>query len=313
MKNPLQPIINTYNKLSNWGKVLLFVVILLALVIFFKGLNDKHGKKEGFEQNNDFIFLSGSDVYDNFYVDIYDQLVYNQVKDDYEIGEIINKTSPSTESIILDVGSGTGHHVGLLSEKGYKAIGVDISNAMVKQAKKNYPNLNFKQGDVVNATLFNSFSFTHILCMYFTIYYMKDKSQFFRNCMEWLMPGGYLVIHLVDRNDFDPILPVAQPLLIISPQRYAKKRITNSQVTFDNFTYTANFQLDTSKDIAVFNEKFKFKNNSKNRKHEHIFYMETEDDILTKAQDVGFIIQGKIDLMKVAYDYQYLYILTKPT
>jgi hypothetical protein len=54
MKNPFNPIINAYYKLSNWGKVLIFVVILLALVIFFKSIN----KKEGFEQTNDFSFLS---------------------------------------------------------------------------------------------------------------------------------------------------------------------------------------------------------------------------------------------------------------
>jgi SAM-dependent methyltransferase len=310
MKNPF---INAYYKLSNWGKILLFVVLLLALVIFFKGLNRK---KEGFEQNKtkDIEFLSGSKIYDDFYVDIYDQLVYNKVKDDYEIGEIINKTTPTTESIILDIGSGTGHHVASLSQKGYNNVkGIDISNAMVEQSKKNYPNLDFIQGDVINGRQFSSNSFTHILCMYFTIYYMKDKNKFFRNCIDWLMPGGYLVIHLVDRDDFDPILPVAQPLLIISPQRYAKKRITSSQVTFDNFIYDANFQLDTSKNIAIFKEKFKFKNNNKNRNQEHIFYMETEDDILSSAQEAGFIIQGKIDLMKVAYDYQYLYILTKPS
>lgn len=310
MKNPF---INAYYKLSNWGKILLFVILLLALVIFFKGLNIK---KEGFEQNKtrDIEFLSGPKIYDDFYVDIYDQLVYNKVKDDYEIGEIINKTTPNTESIILDIGSGTGHHVASLSQKGYKNVkGIDISNAMVEQSKKNYPNLDFIQGDVINERQFSSNSFTHILCMYFTIYYMKDKNKFFRNCIEWLMPGGYLVIHLVDRDDFDPILPVAQPLLIISPQRYAKKRITSSQVTFDNFIYDANFQLDTSKNIAIFKEKFKFKNNNKNRNQEHIFYMETEDDILNSAQEAGFIIQGKIDLMKVAYDYQYLYILTKPS
>ena len=40
--------------------------------------------------------------------------------------------------------------------------------------------------------------------------------------------------------------------------------------------------------------------------------METEEAILDIAQGVGFILQGKVDLMKAAYDYQYLYILTKP-
>ena len=321
IKNPLSPIINSYYKISNWGKVLLFVVILLALVIFFKYINQEASKKEGFnnkikegfQQTDEFVFLSGNDLYDDFYVDIYDQLVYNQIKDDYEIGEIINKTTPTTQSIILDIGSGTGHHVAKLSEKGFRATGVDISSAMVKKAKENYPNLDFLRGDVQNAVQFNYNSFTHILCMYFTIYYIPNKEKFFSNCMEWLMPGGYLVIHLVSRDDFDPILPVANPLLVVSPQRYAKKRITSSKVVFDHFTYTADFQLDTSKNKAIFNEKFKFKDTNKTRKQEHIFYMENEDDILTQAQNVGFIIQGKIDLMKCAYDYQYLYILIKPS
>ena len=77
--------------------------------------------------------------------------------------------------------------------------------------------------------------------------------------------------------------------------------------------FDANFHLDSSKNIGIFKEKFNFHNKNKPRKQEHIFYMETEDDILTRAQQIGFIIQGKIDLMKCAYDYQYLYILTKPS
>jgi hypothetical protein len=40
--------------------------------------------------------------------------------------------------------------------------------------------------------------------------------------------------------------------------------------------------------------------------------MEPINDIINMAQDVGFIIQGKIDLVKVAYEYQYLYIFVKP-
>ena len=312
MKNPINQIVHTYDKCSNWGKILIFLVILLALVIFFNGLHEKYVNKEGFEEQGNPLFLSGTALYDDFYVDIYDQLVYNKLKDDFEIGEVVNQTTPSSESIILDIGSGTGHHVSLLANKGYNVTGIDISQAMVNKAKANYPSLNFLQGDVNRATEFKHNSFTHILCMYFTIYYFKYKDKFLQNCFDWLMPGGYLVIHLVDRNYFDPILPIANPLLIISPQRYAKKRITKSNVVFDKFKYESNFKLDPNKNIAFFKENFKFKNN-KTRKQEHIFYMESEDEILTKAQTIGFLIQGKIDLMKVAYDYQYLYILTKPS
>jgi hypothetical protein len=30
------------------------------------------------------------------------------------------------------------------------------------------------------------------------------------------------------------------------------------------------------------------------------------------AQEAGFLLQGKIDLLKVGYEYQYLYIFVKP-
>jgi len=41
-------------------------------------------------------------------------------------------------------------------------------------------------------------------------------------------------------------------------------------------------------------------------------YMEDTSTIVNAAQDAGFILQGKIDLVKCAYEYQYLYLFTKP-
>jgi hypothetical protein len=70
-------------------------------------------------------------------------------------------------------------------------------------------------------------------------------------------------------------------------------------------------ELETEKNIATFHEKFKF-NDGKTRKHEHKLYMDSEDDIINMAQETGFLIQGKIDLVNCAYEYQYLYILLKP-
>jgi hypothetical protein len=148
--------------------------------------------------------------------------------------------------------------------------------------------------------------------MYFTIYYLKSKQQFFENCMDWLMPGGYLIMHLVDEHKFDPIIPPGNPLFIVSPQRYAKERITKAKVTFDKFVYTSDFDFNSGKSIATFNEKFKF-NDGKIRKHEHTLYMEPIDNIVNYAKEAGFLVQGKVDLIKCAYDYQYLYIFIKPS
>jgi len=310
-----------YNAMSNWGKILLFCLLFLILVVLLNTVSMRRKLKEGYEQRDEekkekgenFILKEGNDIYDDFYISIYDDLFYSTMKDDYEIGQIINKTEPTSESRILDIGSGTGHHVSKLQEQGYNVIGLDASEAMVKKAKDTFPSSEFIVGDATGALNFQFNYFTHILCMYFTIYHIKNKERFFTNVINWLMPGGYFILHLVDRENFDPILPAGQGFLIVSPQKYAKERITKTKVHFNDFVYSADFDLNSSKNIAIFNEKFKFTNGSRVRKNQHVLYIETTDDILTIAQQCGFIIDGKIDLLKCGYDSQFLYILRKPT
>ena len=306
----IKSITNIYNKLSSFGKILIFIAVLLILIVFFKSFSTNNNK-EGFEQKDNFLFKTGHEVYDNFYASIYDYLVFNNLKNDYEIGSIINSTSPNETSVIVDIGSGTGHHVSSMASKGLNIMGIDISPSMVKEAKKNYPKYNFQLGDALDSSQFKYNSVTHILCLYFTIYYFKDKRQFFDNCMDWLMPGGYLLIHLVDRERFDPILPPGNPLYIVSPQKYAKERITKTKITFNDFVYHSNFNIDKENDVASFDEKFKF-NDGKVRKQQQKLYMEDASTIVTIAQECGFIVQAKIDLVKCAYDYQYVYVFVKP-
>ena len=84
-------------------------------------------------------------------------------------------------------------------------------------------------------------------------------------------------------------------------------------INFQEFKYSANFELDNKKNAAKFVEKFQNKETGKIfRKQEHKMYMESEKDILAMAKQSGFIMLGKIDLIKVGYEYQYLYILQKP-
>lgn len=303
---------NCYNKLSNFGKILLFIALLLVVVVFFRTVNPNRESFTINQDNKQFLFKEGTDVYDDFYAGVYDYLVFNAFKNDYEVGIILNSTTPSEKSIIADIGCGTGHHVANLTSKNLQVIGIDISPSMIEKAKEDNPSLTrqFKVGDGLDGFLFKDNSLTHILCLYFTIYYMKDKMQFFYNCMNWLMPGGYLIVHLVDKYKFDPILPPGNPLYIVSPQKYAKERITSTKITFNDFIYDSNFKLNEN-DIAVFNEKFKF-NDGRVRKQEQRLYMEDLPTIVNMAQEAGFIIHAKIDMVKCAYEHQYLYVFVKP-
>ena len=305
----------TYSLLKIWNhstflqKVCYVLLIVVALMILSRWLRIT---KEGFKDtsNKEFVINKNQDVFDDFYVSVYDDLMHNVGKNNFEIGEITEIEAITDKNTLLDVGSGTGHHVAAFSQKGIKATGVDISQAMVNKAKENYPQGDFKQGDVMNTMLFTPNSFSHITCLYFTIYYLEDKRRFFNNCIDWLMPGGFLILHLVDRENFDPIIPAAKPIYIVSPQKYADKRITNSVVKFDKFDYKCNFDLNG--DVATINETFKDKENESVRQNEHKLYMESQKTILSMAKEAGFILHSKVDMIKCQYDSQYLYILQKP-
>jgi SAM-dependent methyltransferase len=278
-------------------------------------------KAEGFEQPKTNEFKTSYDIpeiYDDFYSTIYDDLVFNKNKNDYEIGTWIKHTSPTIDSVVLDIGSGTGHHVSSLKAHGYKSVGIDVSPSMVKLAKETYPDLNFKIADALDSSIFKPDSFTHITCFYFTLYYIQNKKLFFQNCMKWLTPGGFLAVHIVNRDKFDPILPAGNPFTIVSPQKYAKKRITTTTVKFDEFEYKSNFDIKETietEDVpnAIMKETFKNNKTGNVRQNEHKLYMLTQAEILDIAKNVGFIIDSKIDMLECQYDSQFVYILQKPT
>ena len=299
----------TFKKASSIERVFYIssiVVIIIIIVNFTRPVQESFSGKKNFTTNSNI-----TDIYDDFYVSVYDDLLFNQNKNSYEIGEIINSSKPRANSRVLDIGSGTGHHVDILSKRGYKTTGIDISPAMIKKAKQNHPSCQFKKEDALDTMIFQPNIFSLITCLYFTIYYIKEKRQFFKNCMRWLEPGGKLAIHLVDRNKFDPIVPAGDPLVIVSAQTYAKERITSTSVEFDTHSYESNFELKDN-NMARHHEIFKNKKTGDIRENEHKLYMSTQKEILTDAKAAGFILLTKIDLVHCEYDNQYIYILQKP-
>jgi SAM-dependent methyltransferase len=304
--------------MTTWTKILILISCFYLIYRIFDWL-EQRGGREGFTGDqiwNEFTFKTGPDIYDDFYASIYDQLVYSGFKTQYEIGEIVNKTTPTTQSKLLDVGCGTGHHVAewvaLTGGGETSAIGMDSSIAMIDQAKKNYPDYDFQVKDALQDGAYQPNSFTHITCLYFTFYYWAPNEQeiFLQNAMRWLKSGGFLILHLVNPEQFDPILPPANPLLLISPQKYSPKRITTSTIHFEGGMYTAEFVPGTP---AKFVEKMSPTSSPTNtRKQEHILHLEPIPETLRRITDMGFNTVGQVDLVHCQYEYQYLYIFQKP-
>ena len=267
-----QKTLQKIRKLSVFGKIILALVIFvigyyLSCCIQTKNVIEKFSNKV--YQKEKFVHKKNQNIFDPFYVEIYDKLEYNHGKNNFEVGQIVSSTKSSpSKSVILDIGCGHGHQVNLFTSNNYDIIGIDKSEAMIEYAKEKYPNSKFQVGDAMDSMLFPQGSFTHINALYFTIYYIKNKKHFFNNCYNWLRPGGYLTIHLVNRDKFDPVMEAANPLEMINIQKFAPKRITKSEVIFNDFDYKCDFKLDKEHNMGIFDETIQFKDNGHVRKQE---------------------------------------------
>lgn len=294
---------------SVYMKILLFLATLLVVFALTKPLSTLN--QEGFRQKERYVIRKNGKIYDDFYVSLFDMLFQK----DELVREELDLLSPIVEfnqdSHVLDVAAGSGMTLELLKKRNIPAIGIDESKAYVDLAKNKFSDIQIALGSPLKSNTFHPSSFSHILSLYFTLYYIKDKTIFFKNCYDWLMPGGYLVIHLVNRDKFDPIVPSGNPFLMVSPQKYAKQRITKSKVKLTNFQYDSDFTLNKEKNTGTFTETFTNDNDGHVRQNVHTLYMDTQRHILSLAKDVGFSLLGKLDLNIIQYEYNYLYILQK--
>lgn len=263
--------------------------------------------------DGDTIVLGNEHLFDEFYSKIYDLIVEGDTRQEAEVGLTLSwaKTyRPETKALeVLDVGCGTGGDVERIRNAGVaKVVGMDASDAMVAQARKRHPKCDFRVGEAEQIGQFSAGEFNLATMFYFTYYYLRDPEQMFRNMFSWLQPGGCLVIHLVNREKFDPILESASPFVAFSVQKYSKERITKSKVTFDAFEYEADFTLDGAH--ADFRETFRFKN-GKVRKQVHKLRMPRMDDVISLAEANGFVYKQFIDLTAIGYEYQYLFCFVR--
>lgn len=316
-------------KLSFWNRIVILLIILMTVIWFLKvKVPTSFSVQEGFgSDRKDGIQVDSPSapfdrrtttetIYDTFYSSVYDQLIRSEPKDLFEVKLLMDKTNLSKkQSRILDIGSGTGHQAGILSKQGYKVVGLDSAKAMISRAKKVYPNVDFQLGNATNNMLYESGAFSHIMLLYFSIYYIKNKKQLFDNCFSWLAPGGYMLLHTVNRDKFDPILPSGSPFYIIPPQKYAKTRVTETSVVFDKFKYKADFKLngDTAKFVETFVQNEPVDGVTQPvRQNEHTLFMTSQQSILDQAMNAGFIISSASRMTKIGYEHQSITVLQKP-
>jgi SAM-dependent methyltransferase len=270
----------------------LYIFLILVAAYFYFQSSRENNYREGFRQSKPFILKTDSNAYDSFYAEIYDIINIPEESASFDYDTIITNTLPDKEnSNFLIVGSGTGDLVNKLTLNGYNAHGIDKSQAMIDVCKSKYPTDDNQCACVEKVASFDKNSFTHIVCSDYTLYYMKDKYNFFRRCYNWLIPNGYLIIHVVDKNNFTPVKPCVNKVLDIQlSKESALRNINRTNVDFGDFTYNVNYDMkNLENDIMNIKETFTDKGSKKVRQNEITLYVEDMKNVLTNARNAGFI------------------------
>ena len=331
--------------MDGFQKFLLIVLVLLAInylgTVFVDRIlqyNDKGSNgstktlMEGFADATDAddargIILANDDLYDDFYASVYDKLAQGIERSAGKVALVMAQWKKygmePKDMKILDAGCGTG--VATLAFKKLGAgsiIALDQSEAMLRQGRnvtspattlteEQRQTIEWRHATLLNPSALAGSEVNCAVLFYFTVYYIKDLDALFRNLGLWVAPGGNLVVEVVNKYKFDPILDSASPFAGFSIQKYADKRQTKSKVAFDKFEYEAEFRLidDSPNSGAEFREGFAFKDGSK-RRQKHSFYMPEIKKIVSSATYAGWTYKAYLDTTALGFEYGYLLFFT---
>ncbi len=141
--------------------------------------------------------------------------------DSFEKGELMRILPPLENKAILDLGSGDGRVIGHIKSKhGLKNLditAVDISEEMLKIAKKNYPEIKTVQADA-KALPFPDETFDIVIST-FLIVHIRDIDKFFDEVYRILKPGGTFIFTNINQRH-PPKLKLSQVSKIVIKSFY---------------------------------------------------------------------------------------------
>ena len=103
-------------------------------------------------------------------------------------GPLLDAAGVGPGAKLLETASGPGYGASLAAERGAEAIGVDFSAAMVAEARRNYPGLDFRVGDA-EALDFPDATFDAVICA-FGMLHMANPDKVLAEAARVLKPGG---------------------------------------------------------------------------------------------------------------------------
>lgn len=290
------------------SETLLEICMVLVLLLFVSWLLKSNSSSvESFSQLRPFALCEGDDCYDSIYIDKYRSL-HKPKEFSEHFFKFLEGTGTNEDSDVLDIGSGTGEFPERCGEASLKCTGVDKSPHMVEYAKDKVKVAKFLLGDVPSdPMMFDNDRFSHISCSHMTLYEMDDKPKLFRQCYMWLKSGGVLLLHIVDTNKFNKIVPGTSAYGSVNP-----KGVVNTVLNRSDYSYSNRYEklLDT---VYVQKEEFVDNKTQNVRQYTKKLYMEPKEEIYEMCKNAGFKLLKSENCKTTLQDRnQYFVALQKP-
>lgn len=294
-------------------------IFLAILLVLLYGLTTWMSSVEHFDVDSGNTFEDSTEIYDETYASIYNLLWHSNEQLEFErvsIQDLTLADKAKSDVRVLDMCSGTAPHACFFKNLGVDYVGVDTSDAMIRQARKECPSAKFQKGDITQVQLFSQKSFSHALLLTFSIYQFENPKIVSDNAYQWLQPDGYFVVHLVDPDKYDPVLDLASPFAAFSLQKYSIDRKTDSQIYFDKFKYVGSLKKKEDEDPAEYNEVLTYYDPADNggkkyRENKHYWMMPSKERMIDIIKTSGFRHIETVPLLNVGREYQYLVYFTK--
>ena len=294
--------------------------IFLAMLVFLMySITIWGSSQEGFENENSVTYEDPEQIYDDTYASIYDLIWNPQDMLKYEevsMQDISLADWPVKSVKVLDMCCGTGPHSCWFKNLGVDYTGVDISDSMLKKGREICPHGRFQKGDVTQVSLFSPKSFSHITLLGFSIYEFQNPKVLSDNAYQWLQPGGYFIVHMVDPDKYDPVHTLSSPFAAFSLQKYSYDRQTKSDIFFDKFKYIGKLNKKKNEDDAVYEETLTYYDKSDNdgvkyRENKHHWNMPSKERLIDIVKSSGFRFEEAVDLVRCGKEYQFIVYFSK--
>lgn len=250
-----------------------------------------------------------TDRCDPVYARLFELVMNNYTVFQYEIERIKKATKMDEDSRVLDAGSGAGYHIQIMKKDlpGITLEGVEISRSMMDRSRIRNPGVDFVNTSLTVTDIYKPNTLTHILCLHDTLNHNTaiDVSRILNNFRTWLVPKGFLAVHILDPAKLDP-----------GPRTFSqyykgKDNVRHALTYFEAFTHDAWWEHDKDRKFWYrYCEKYLFPN-SKTKIKTTEYWIPPPSKMIEYITQHGFRTKQIIDLNDVEMPDFSLYIFSK--